>query len=312
MNILITGCDGYVGGHLAKTISKNGNNIYGTYLFSEEFIPENVIPIKCDIRKSAEVRNSVRISQPDIVYHFAAQASAGLSHKIPIETYKTNVIGTINLLDILFKDFPLSKFIYISSSEVYGNTGEKSVDEKFKINPLNPYGASKASAEIAVKQYFNSYKSDVIIIRPFPQLGAGQNRRFVIPSFAYQIIEAINDNRKVKIKVGNLKTVRSFIHIDDAIDCYIKLITHGVSGETYNLAGEKYYNLEELLKTMFKISNVDGEIIIDEKLLRRADIPYQIGSSDKVKKICDWKCKKKIDIALYDVLEKVKNEISTT
>lgn len=312
MKVIITGCDGYVGSHLAGALLNSDNKIYGTYLITKNLIPKGVNSIKCDILKYEKLKNILTKIKPEIIYHFAAQSSVGLSHNNPGETFRINVIGTLNIVDIIKKYNLNTKFIFISSSEVYGNTGSDPVYEDFPLKPLNPYGSSKVAGEGLVLQYANSYNLNASIIRPFPQLGEYQSTNFVIPSFASQIVKIKLNLKPSVIKVGNLKTFRSFINIHDAVDCYRKFMEIEAKGEIFNLSGEEIFSIEDILHQMIEIADIKTCIEIDENLLRSTDIPYQIGSSDKIKRFTKWSPKRTIRQALVKVLEVIENEYSSS
>ncbi|MBN1151459.1 GDP-mannose 4,6-dehydratase [candidate division WOR-3 bacterium] len=256
---------------------------------------------KCDITDFESVKTLVDFVKPDLIYHFAAQSSAGYSFKNPVETFKVNFMGTVNFLEAA-RDNGV-KFFFISSSEVYGDTGNEKAKEEDPKKPLSPYGASKAAAEEAVLQYFRTYGVECCVIRPFPQIGRGQNSRFFIPSVAKQIMEIKKGSRKPVIKTGNLKPKRTYITAEDALTFYIRLIDKAESGEIYNLAGKSDLDLRQILLMMVEKAGVKAQIEQDESFFRASDPNFQLGSSEKIEQLTGFRAEKKIEEELKLILE---------
>ncbi len=300
--VLITGSDGFIGSKVALRFVKSGNyEVFGTYLSDKSLPPHEINPVKLDITDFNAVSGKVNNIKPDLVYHFAAQSSAGFSFGDPFSTYEINFLGTLNFLETLKNSG--SKFIFISSSEVYGDTQGKRASEEDPISPLNPYGASKAAAEIAVFQYSRTFESDFSVIRPFPQIGAGQNERFFVPSMAKQITDIKKGIQKPVIKTGNLLPVRTFISAEDSVELYFRLAFSAERGQIYNLAGNDDLSLLQILQKMLEIAEVNAQISQSADLLRAKDPMYQLGSSRKIKKATDYEPRRQIEEDLKEILE---------
>ncbi|MBN1619676.1 GDP-mannose 4,6-dehydratase [candidate division WOR-3 bacterium] len=300
--VLITGSDGFIGSKVALRFAETGNfDVYGTYLSDRALPPKKITPIQLDITDFNAVYEAVNKIKPDIVYHFAAQSSAGFSFGDPFSTYKINFTGTLNFLEAL-KNFS-SKFIFISSSEVYGDTQAKKASEDDPISPLNPYGASKAAAEIAVFQHSRTFDSDYSVIRPFPQIGAGQNGRFFVPSMAKQIMDIKKGIQNPVIKTGNLLPVRTFISAEDSVELYFRSAFSVQKGQIYNLSGNEDLSLLQILQKMLGIAEIEAQITQSNDLLRTKDPMYQLGSSQKIRKVTDYEPCRLIEEDLKEILD---------
>ncbi|KQC14692.1 MAG: hypothetical protein APR63_13670 [Desulfuromonas sp. SDB] len=315
MRFLITGCEGFVGSSLAEKLvsdqdDQSKNVVYGTYLYDNIQIPSGVSDIKADLLNREDVVKVLKQSNPDLIYHFAAQSSVSLSFSKPELTMEVNLMATLKLLEGIRTLCPQAKLVLISSSEVYGNTGIDPVNEDHPLKPLSPYAASKISAEILGLQYLRSYNLKVNIIRPFPQVGLGQNSRFLIPSLVEQIIRIKLNLAEPVIKVGNLNVYRSYLDIRDALRAYLCIGRYHNQGQIFNLAGDEVYSVEQLLNMLIDISGIKCEIVKDFSKVRKIDTKYQIGSSEKLKSECNWFPQNKIRDSLTRILSVRENEIS--
>ncbi|MBN2364015.1 GDP-mannose 4,6-dehydratase [candidate division WOR-3 bacterium] len=300
--VLVTGADGFVGGMVASKLSRDKRfKTVGTSLSEVCDEKKEFDLVTIDITDFKDVRKLIEETRPDIVYHFAAQSSAGYSFSDASTTFKVNFEGTINFLETM-RETDI-KFIYVSSSEVYGDTGGRKATENDLVAPLSPYGASKAAAEIAVLQYSRSFNMNCSVIRPFPQVGKGQNGRFFIPSMAKQIMDIKKGILAPEIKTGNLGPVRTYISVEDAVVFYLAMIDKAQKGEIYNLAGRQDISLLQILNMMKDIAGVEAEIVQSDDLLRASDPEFQLGSPEKIEKTTGYTPKRKIEDEIREILD---------
>ena len=179
MRVLVTGSQGFVGHWLIPHLEESGDEVIG-------------IDAEVDITDQAALVKAVVANGPDAICHLAAQASVGASWADRQETYRVNVLGTVNLLDAALACATPPKVLLISSSEVYGRVSadELPVREGHPFAPVSPYAASKAAAEMVGLRAWLGEGLEVIRVRPFNHTGPGQGPNFVVPSLAKQIAEA--------------------------------------------------------------------------------------------------------------------------
>mgnify|MGYP003114630528 CR=1 FL=1 len=319
MRVLITGITGFVGSHMADYLLKNVPNvkIFATRRWRSKednirhlFGNKQVVFEECDILDRGSLARIINIAKPDIVYHFAAQSFPESSFLTPVSTITTNVIGTTNL----FEELRLAKerkfcnpiILSCSSSEVYGipTEDEVPITENNYIRPANPYSISKVGHDLMSQYYHKAYDMKVIITRMFSHEGKRRGKRFALSSFAHQIVENEKGSGDGFIRHGNLQSVRTYNHIDDAVHAYWLAVNYCESGEVYNIGGDETCTIGEALdKLISKSTKTDLKKKEDKSRIRPTDITLQIPSSEKFRKRTGWKPIKGLDDICDDLLE---------
>jgi len=324
MNILITGITGFVGSHMADfLLNKNKiNKIYGIvrrrsditnikHLFKNDMI--NIID--CDLLDGGSLMNLIEISKPDIIFHFAAQSFPGISFKSPIITLNTNIIGTTNLFEVIKKardnNICDPVIISVSSSEVYGIVYENEIpiSENNPIRAANPYSISKVGHDLMSQYYHKAYGLKIIVTRMFSHEGARRGKEFAISSFAHQIVKhekSINfpNNSPYGILHGNLDSIRTYLHIDDAVQAYWLCSEITKYGEIYNIGGNESSTIGEILDILIEKSKFPRVFIkkINNDNIRATDITLQIPDSSKFREETGWFPEKSIINICDDLL----------
>ena len=261
-NILITGGAGFIGSHLVKYFVKKYKN-YNiinldklTYASNISFLDEiknfkNYFFIQgdvCDMEKIQEIFNKYKISN---VIHLAAESHVDNSIENALEFANTNIIGTINLLELSRKNWNKKKnnlFYHISTDEVFGTLNKSGVfSENSKYDPHSPYSASKASADHFVRAFYDTHKLPVILSNCSNNYGPNQNKEKLIPTVINSLIN------KTKIPVyGNGLNVRDWLYVEDHVEA-IDLIFHkGIIGDTYCIGGQNEIKNLDLIKMIIK------------------------------------------------------------
>ncbi len=286
--ILIIGVEGFVGRYLARALK--GRKVFGLYYQETADLNELGIGLlQVDIRDSGQVEGAIRRVKPDLIFHLAAQSSAGISFIEPQLTFSVNVHGIFNLLEAARKFSPKVKIMLVSSAEVYGFK-KKPLEENDPLSPQSPYAASKAAAEMLALGFGKAYGLQIIRVRPFSHTGPGQSSKFALPSFARQIALIERGLLSPRLKVGNLRVKRDYVDVSDVIAAYLLLAEKGKEGEVYNIASGVAYSLADLLQTLLGNSQKDISVEEDPALLRETDIPYICGDSSKLR-LLGWEPK---------------------
>jgi GDPmannose 4,6-dehydratase len=266
-NILITGADGFVGSYLAEELINNGSNVHGLIqrgtgdLYSKNLtdhgIENSLNLIEGDLTDITSLANALDISEPDYVFHLAAQSFVPASFQNPLGTQMINCIGTANLLDaIRVKDYN-PKIIFAGSSEEYGliitsneqyevakkkyqtifpepeEIPELPINETNPLRPMSPYATSKVYGDFLMRNYFSSFGMETIVSRAFNHEGAGRGPMFVTSVITDQVAK-IKTGVTNQIKIGNLNSFKDWSHVKDIVIGYIKLALNGKSGDVYN------------------------------------------------------------------------------
>lgn len=262
--------------------------------------------IDCDLIDGLSVQKAVEMSKPDKVFHFAAQSFPEVSFKIPVITLQTNVIGTTHLLESIRNSEFDPIVVSISSSEVYGNPrqDEIPIKETNPIRPANPYSISKVGHDLMSQYYHNAYDMKIIITRMFSHEGARRGKEFALSSFANQIVKSELGLQDTIIRHGNLDSVRTYNHIDDAIEAYWLCSESDNFGEIYNIGGDTTCKVGDVLDLLISLSRKKNLVKqVDPDRVRPTDITLQIPSSAKFKAHFGWKPKKQLQDICNDLLD---------
>ena len=303
MKALITGVDGFVGKYLSEYLSEQGYEVYGTTIL--ENYENNKINVKrMNLLDKEQVDEVIENIKPDKVFHLAGQSAVGLSWKSPVLTVNVNVNGTLNILEAIKKHSKDSKILIIGSSDQYGpvKPEECPINEEKIQNPQSPYGVSKKMQEEMCKLYVNAYNMNIIMVRAFNHIGAGQGQNFVVADFASKIAEIENGNNEPTLKVGNLETFRDFTDVKDIVRGYCMLLETGKSGEVYNIGSGKAIKVSEILQKLVNMSKKEIKIEIDPNKFRPVDVPLVVCDNSKIKKDTGWEPEISIDDTLKEVL----------
>jgi GDP-4-dehydro-6-deoxy-D-mannose reductase len=175
----------------------------------------------------------------------------------------------------------------------------------YPLQPVSPYGASKAAADIVSHQYQRAFGLPVVRVRAFTHTGPRQQTGFAIPDFCSQIaaIEKRKGRAKGVIRVGDLSAKRDLSDVRDIVDGYRLAAEKGTPGESYILASGKADKVENFLQVLLDNSKARIEVKIDKKLLRPIEVPLLIGSISKAKRELGYQPRTPIDKTLVDTLD---------
>lgn len=319
--VLITGITGFVGSHLVDYIFNNHPEveIFGLARWRSpkdniKHIFDKITLCFGDLLDRSSLETILTKYRPDVIFHLAAQSYVDFSFISPITTLETNIIGTANLLEAIKGLKFASRYdptIHIcSSSEVYGQVTKEDIPirENVPLRPASPYAVSKVGEDMLGYQYWISWKIKTIRTRMFTHTGPRRGEVFVTSNFAKQIVAIEAGLKPPIIKVGNLKSVRTFIDVRDAVKAYWLLVNKCPSGEVYNIGGTETMTVGVMLKKLLKISNVKNvKIEVEPSRLRPSDVTLQIPCTDKFRKATGWKPEIKFEKTLRDLLEYWRN-----
>lgn len=152
------------------------------------------------------------------------------------------------------------------------------------------------------KVFVSGFNMNIIMTRSFNHIGPRQNKVFVLSSFARQLCQIKLDGGKGIIETGDVSIIRDFLDVRDVVDAYFKLLMYGEVGEVYNVCSGKGITLEDIIRKMASILEIEVEIRVNKKLIRPADNKIIIGSPEKLKQKINWELKYSIDNSLKDII----------
>lgn len=300
MKIAITGATGLVGSHLANKYLSDGWEVY--VLVKDEssasILDKKVNRVYGNINNKSDVDYLIQKSLPTYFVHLAAQTQAYDSLKYPYNTFYTNLIGTLNVLEAL-KEYGACKSIIIASSDkAYGELDGDEYLENHKINGIYPYDASKSATEIIANSYKKTYGLPVCITRCCNIYGSNDtNQERLITG----IINCYMRNETFTIRNGG-EDIREYIHVLDVVSAYQDILEHterDSSIDAFNVSsGERFTTLEIFYKVQEAIGDTVKHQIIQEKNM---EIKKQFMNSSLLKNTTGWEPKNKFDDSIVEI-----------
>lgn len=308
---LVTGGSGFIGSHVCESILKNFRVkkliIFDklTYASSLSYIKHllklnNVVFIKDDILNL--LNHKKKIKNFDFAINLAAESHVDKSFKNSIKFTKTNTLGAHVFMQTAI-ECNIRKIMHVSTDEVYGESEDKNKIETDRLNPTNPYSASKAAAEILINSYKFFNKKKIIIIRGNNIYGTRQYPEKLIPSCIFNLIK----DKKIKIH-GDGKNIRCFLSVLDFADSIILLLKKNITG-IFNIGNNKYFkniNIAKKICILMKKNPKKYISFIEDRPFN--DSKYSINSN-KIKKL-GWKVKRNLENDLPNIIDWYKKNIS--
>jgi GDP-4-dehydro-6-deoxy-D-mannose reductase len=313
LKYFITGASGFVAGHLIEAIFENNpqEQVFAldltepAYDFLDTERRRSVRYIKADLLDLDNVVGALGASRPHYVIHLAASSSVAHSWQHPAESFKNNLNIFLNLLEAVRQVNSGIRILSVGSSEQYGIVSSERLPlkEVDPPNPISPYAVARVAQENLASVYVKGYKMDIVSTRSFNHFGPRQDSRFVLPGFARQITEIKKGRRRPTIQVGDLNIVRDFTDVRDIVKAYLLLLNKGMAGEIYNVCSGTGRTLEDCLKRLVGIADVECEIQKAGELLRPVDNPVIIGDNTKIKELTGWSPGIPFEVTLRDTYE---------
>ncbi len=311
MRVFITGVTGFVGLHLVEHISiaAPGAQLFGLQ-WEEARADERAILdgrvelLPGDLTDPGSLDSAAAAARPDVVFHLAAAASVTLSWQRAARAVQVNALGTIHLLEALHRAGLRPTVVVASSAEIYGRVSPEwgPVTESCPIQPVSPYGASKAAQDMLASQLGRAFDLPVLRMRSFNLTGPRRPADFVVSSFARQVARVERGLQPPRLRVGNLEVVRDFTDVRDAARAYWLAATAGEPGEAYNLCSGRATQIAEVARTLAAHSQVPIQVDVDPELVRSDDIPWLVGDPTHLQEAVGWAPAIPLERTLADVL----------
>jgi CDP-glucose 4,6-dehydratase len=298
--VAITGITGLLGARLANIMAEKGFVVYG--LIRDE--PSNIY-LNSKINKIYGNTNSIedisyflKKASPDYIFHLAAQTQAYESLTHPYDTFYTNFVGSLNILEAARLYVNPTAIVIASTDKAYGELDD---DEYLESSPLNgkfPYDASKVTTDILAKSYRHTYNMPIAVTRGCNIYGPGDNNtQRLIPGIA----KAFLTNQEFVIRNGG-RDIREYIHVDDVSEAYIKIAEHVEEKNlhaAFNISSGNRYSTIEVFNLMEKAigKEINSKIIFEDA----KEISKQLMNHDLLTSATGWEPKIKFEDGIKDV-----------
>lgn len=308
--VLLTGGRGFVGQHLADALARLRPQWELTICGG----PGDQGP-SLDVADEQAVTELVYRVHPTITVHLAAVSAVTASIAAPRAAWSVNLGGTLNLVTALLQHSPRCRLLYISSAEVYGRSlmDGRPAEETTLLEPTNPYAASKAAADILVRQSAADGLFTTIA-RPFNHTGPGQSEAFAAPAFAAQIARIEAGLQLPMIRVGDLDAERDFLDVSDVVAAYLALMEAAdivEPGEVFNIASGQALRIGDLLEILLGAARTKIQVETDPARVRHSPIRRVVGDAGKLKARLGWAPQRPFRQTLLSLLEEQRRRIAT-
>lgn len=288
---LVTGAGGFIGSHLTERLVELGAdvrafvhyNALGSWGWLDSSACKSDVEVFpgdiCD-------RDSVRSAMKDreVVFHLAALIAIPYSYHAPASFVRTNVEGTLNVLQAA-RDLGVGKVLHTSTSEVYGTARYAPIDESHPLQGQSPYSASKIGADKIAESFHLSFETPVVTVRPFNTFGPRQSARAVIPTIITQLLAGRT------VRLGSLHPTRDLNFVANTVEGFIACAEHDEAiGRTINLGSGREISIGDLAQLIADLMGKPIEIQAEDQRLRppASEVERLIASNQLARELTGW------------------------
>ena len=316
---LITGVTGQDGAYLANFLLEKGYDVYGTYrrlstpnFWRLEYVKvfEKIHLIPVELSDAGSIVEALRNSEPDEVYHLAAQSFVEASFEAPVGTGDVSGLAVTRLLEAIRQICPDAKFYFAATSEMFGKTGlmvGRPLNEDDPFRPMSPYSAAKLYGYWTTRIYGEAYGIFAVNGILFNHESPIRGLEFVTRKVANEVAK-ISLGLSKELRLGNLKAKRDWGYAPEYVESMWLMMQQKKSDDYVIATGEKH-SVEELVEKAFDVVELDWHkyVKVDKRFLRPLDLPELLGDYSKAKKKIGWTPKIKFD-KLVEIM--VEEEVS--
>lgn len=306
--ILVTGAGGFIGSHLVERLIRGGAKVTAMVRYNSAsslgnlaFLPQH---LHADLAiASGNIEDSDFVFRAmegqDIVLHLAALIAIPYSYVAPRSYVRTNVEGTLNVLEAA-RRLGTSRVVHTSTSEVYGTAIRTPIDEEHPLQAQSPYSASKIGADKIADSYHRSFDTPVVVLRPFNTFGPRQSARAFIPTIISQALQ------RDEIHLGALTPQRDMTFVADTVEGFVRAaVTPGIDGETINLGTGETFSIGDFAQRILGLMGVNKPIVHDVARDRpaKSEVFRLVSDNAKAGRLLGWRPTTQLDDGLRAAID---------
>ncbi len=305
--VLITGSGGFIGSHLAERMVAEGARTRAMVRYTSSgswgwlgssAVRSELEVVATDITDPDGVREAVR--GVDVVFHLAALIGIPYSYHAPRSYLRTNVEGTLNVLQAA-RDEGVERVVHTSTSEVYGTALRVPIDEDHPLQGQSPYSASKIAADKMAEAYHCAFELPVVVVRPFNTFGPRQSARAVIPTVVSQLLAGAEE-----LKLGNLSPTRDFNYVQNTVDGFVRAAeVPAAIGEVINLGTGREIAIGDLVRLLMEVIGRSVPIVEQAPRVRpaKSEVERLLADVDKARRLLEWQPRAGLEEGLRATIE---------
>lgn len=310
--VLVTGAGGFIGSHLAERLVELGAsvrslvhyNALGTWgWLDQSHLRDDMDIVAGDICDRDCVREAIR--DVDVVFHLAALIAIPYSYRAPESYVRTNVIGTLNVVQAA-RELRTSRVVHTSTSEVYGTARYVPIDESHPLQGQSPYSASKLSADKMAESFHLSFDVPLVTVRPFNTFGPRQSARAVIPTIITQCLVG------EAVRLGSLTPTRDLNYVSNTVAGFLRAAeTDAAIGKTINLGSGREISVGDLAQLIGEVMGKPVQIECDESRKRpgASEVERLLADNSLARELLNWEPETDLETGLAQTIDWMRDHL---
>jgi NAD dependent epimerase/dehydratase len=306
--VAVTGAAGFIGSHLVDTLVRAGATVTAVVRYNSSSSIGNLAFLEKDVHSSLRIHAGniedsdftyKALEGHDVVLHLAALIAIPYSYEAPRSYVRTNVEGTLNVLEAA-RRHAIGRVVHTSTSEVYGTALHIPIDEMHPLQGQSPYSATKIAADKLAESYYLSFGVPVVTLRPFNTYGPRQSARAFIPTIISQAL------RKDEIRLGSLTPERDMTFVSDTVAGFMAAATAlGVEGMTINLGTGESYAVGWFAARILAMMRMEKPIVQERPRIRpeKSEVLKLVSDNSLARKWLNWTPQIPLDIGLQRAID---------
>jgi len=306
--LFITGAEGFTGKHIVEYLRRRGYDVVGgvrnrarKLAFERQYGKALV----CDVSDAITVARAIASVKPEGVIHLAGVSKPSAANAEPLIAYQSIVTGWANMLDAVRRIVPRAHVLLASACDVYGQVDgeERSTPENTALNPVNTFGALKATAESIARTFYLNYHTHITIVRPFYYTGPGQSEEFFFGAAAKTIASWNADTDGDTLQLPDLDFKRDLLHITDVVEAYACLLEEGRANEAYNICSGRNWAVRDVVTMLARAAgkNINVSDLPTED--GGGQVRWYRGSNEKMSQEFGWQPRFTIEQATAELVQ---------